>query len=163
MKAPVPPVTLALMLHVLISIHGDNIISHGRLQNWNIADNCDILSFWLQILFYDFIHVNTSPPPDREIYREQCYNEWLLSLLFNLSIIFLDYQISYLIHQMTENSEKCQLLFPKGLGNVLKCLILSTTQKVIHIWEGEIREFTFFRKNNSKTLIGYKNSCWIIY
>ncbi len=37
--------------------------------------------------------------------------------------------ISCSVHKMSENGEKCWSLFPKAKGDVLKCLVLSTTQR----------------------------------
>ncbi len=71
---------------------------------------------------------------------------------------------------MSENGEKYWSLFPKAQGDVLKILVLSTTQKYlvycagtltflvylvylglpenIHIWETKIREFGHFSLKN---------------
>jgi len=83
---------------------------------------------------------------------------------------FLDLLISCLVHKMSENGEKYQSLFPKTQCDVLKCLTLSFTviagkeiRKYSHMrsWNQRIWE-KFFLKNDSKLLIIYQNSLWLI-
>lgn len=58
--------------------------------------------------------------------------------------------ISCLVYKILENSDKCQLVFPKTQNDIRNCLLLSTTQRYsVHCQRGEFGLF-FFKKTKNK-------------